>query len=93
MARIREEVTTAVGEVRRILDDLRPAVLDSTRLLDAIRRHAAALSTGPSRSRWTPPPTFPPCPRPSRRPPTASPRKALANVVRHAGAPPRPHHA
>jgi signal transduction histidine kinase len=47
LARVREEVATAVGEVRRILDDLRPAVLDSTRLPDAIRHHAAAVSTGP----------------------------------------------
>jgi signal transduction histidine kinase len=38
LARIRAEVTTAVGEVRRILDDLRPAALDATRLPDAWAR-------------------------------------------------------
>jgi signal transduction histidine kinase len=46
LGRIRQEVTTAVGEVRRILEDLRPAVLDRTRLPDAVRQHAAATTTG-----------------------------------------------
>ena len=62
LACIRDEVTTAVGEVRRILDDLRPAVLDSTRLPDAIRRHAAALSTGPVEVSVDAYVTFPPSP-------------------------------
>jgi len=88
LARIRDEVTTAVGEVRRILDDLRPAVLDSTRLPDAIRRHAAALSTGPVEVSVDAGdlPTLPPAIE------TAAYRitqEALTNVVRHAGA----HHA
>jgi signal transduction histidine kinase len=42
--RIRAEVTTAVAEVRRIIDNLRPAALDQLSLIDAIRRHGAALS-------------------------------------------------
>jgi signal transduction histidine kinase len=74
LARIRAEVTTAVGEVRRILDDLRPAVLDATRLPAAIRRHAAAVSTGPIEVSVDAA-DLPTLPRPSRRPPTASPRR------------------
>jgi signal transduction histidine kinase len=75
-----------VGEVRRILDDLRPAVLDGTRLPDAIRRHAAALSTGPievSVDAAAELPILPPAVE------TAAYRitqEALTNVVRHAGA-------
>jgi signal transduction histidine kinase len=89
LARIRDEVATAVHEVRRILDDLRPALLDSTRLPDAIRRHAAAVSTGPlqvSVDAAADLPTLPPAVE------TAAYRitqEALTNVVRHAGA----HHA
>ena len=42
---IREEVGTAVVEVRRIIDDLRPAALDTVPLPEAVRRYADALST------------------------------------------------
>jgi signal transduction histidine kinase len=46
LGRIRQEVATAVGEVRRILEDLRPAVLDRAGLPDAVRQHAAAVAPG-----------------------------------------------
>lgn len=45
LSRIRLEVDTTVGEVRRIIDGLRPAVLDDTGLADALRRHAEAISS------------------------------------------------
>lgn len=35
----------AVAEIRRIIDDLRPTALDSIGLMEAIRRHAATVST------------------------------------------------
>jgi signal transduction histidine kinase len=89
LARIREEVTTAMGEVRRILDDLRPAVLDRTRLPDAIRRHATAVSSGPIEVAVDAAADLP-LPPPAVE--TAAYRitqEALTNVVRHAQA----HHA
>ena len=42
--RIRAEVTTAVAEIRRIIDDLRPSVLDTAGLAAAVVRHAEAIS-------------------------------------------------
>jgi signal transduction histidine kinase len=42
--RIRDEVTLAFGEVRRIIDGLQPTALDTLRLPDAIRRHAETIS-------------------------------------------------
>jgi signal transduction histidine kinase len=46
LGRICQEVATAVGEVRRILEDLRPALLDRAGLPDAVRQHAAAVASG-----------------------------------------------
>jgi signal transduction histidine kinase len=89
LARIREEVTTAVGEVQRILDDLRPAVLDSTRLPDAIRRHAAAISTGPVEVSVDAAADLPTLPEAVETAAYRITQEALTNVVRHAGA----HHA
>ncbi|ULR55598.1 sensor histidine kinase [Streptomyces deccanensis] len=42
--RTREEVVTAVAEIRRIIDDLRPDVLDRLGLAEAVRRHAETLA-------------------------------------------------
>jgi signal transduction histidine kinase len=85
LARIREEVATAVGEVRRILDDLRPAVLDNTRLPDAVRRHAAAVSAGPLQVSVDAAdlPILPPAVEAAAYRIT---QEAVTNVVRHAGA-------
>jgi signal transduction histidine kinase len=44
LERLRAEVATAVDDVRRIIDDLRPAALDRLSLADAVRRQAASLS-------------------------------------------------
>lgn len=42
VTRLRWEVAAAVGEVRRIIDDLRPSRLDGAGLAAAVRQHAAA---------------------------------------------------
>lgn len=44
LTRIREEAATSVGEVRRIIDGLRPTALDTLGLVGAIRQHAHAIS-------------------------------------------------
>lgn len=44
LQRLHEETGTAVTEVRRILDDLRPNVLDDVGLIPALRRQAEAAS-------------------------------------------------
>lgn len=44
LLRLRQEVDAAVGEVRRIIDGLRPAALDEHGLVAAIRRHADTVS-------------------------------------------------
>ncbi|MER5890654.1 GAF domain-containing sensor histidine kinase [Streptomyces sp. NPDC001941] len=43
LARIREETTGAVGEIRRIIEGLRPGVLDEVGLVEAVRGHARSL--------------------------------------------------
>lgn len=45
LAVLRRETGTAVSEVRRILDDLRPTALDGARLPEALRTYAATVST------------------------------------------------
>jgi len=82
--RIRGEVDITVGEVRRIIDGFRPAVLDDTGLAGALRRHAAGASAGVNVDLAVPDlPQLPP------QVETAAYRiaqEALTNVIRHAEA-------
>ncbi len=84
LSRLRTEVTGALEEVRRIIEDLRPAVFDTTDLLGALR---ARTMSGPTLEvSVDAPPGLPPL-RPEVE--TAAFRiteEALTNVVRHAGA-------
>ena len=83
--RIRAEVTTAVAEIRRIIDDLRPSVLDTAGLVAAVSRHAEAISAALPVAVDTAglPATLPPAVE------TMAYRiatEALTNVARHSGA-------
>jgi signal transduction histidine kinase len=85
LQRISVEVATAVRDIRRIIEDLRPAALDRHSLPDAVSRHAATLSrqttvtvTADARLRLLPPNVE-----------TAAYRivtEALTNAARHAHA-------
>ncbi|MBD2760846.1 hypothetical protein IEE94_15200 [Yimella sp. cx-573] len=44
LAEAREEVKSAIGEIRRLVDDLRPPAIDEVGLVDAIRQRADSLA-------------------------------------------------
>jgi signal transduction histidine kinase len=82
--RMKEEAGLALGEVRRIIDGLRPAPLDTMTLPDAIRRHIqTTCSTVPVEVTATDLPTLPPQVESAAYRITA---EALNNAARHARA-------
>jgi signal transduction histidine kinase len=85
LARVRAEARTAVADVRRILDDLRPVALDEAGFADAIRRYTSAFPTSlsidvdvPESLKGLPPQVETVAYRIAQ--------EGLTNVVRHAGA-------
>lgn len=82
--RVRDEVATSVTEIRRIIDGLRPTVLDTLNLGEAVRRYASTLSPGLSAdvSVAELPPLSPDLETAAYRIVT----EALTNTVRHASA-------
>ncbi|MFJ9177300.1 ATP-binding protein [Streptomyces sp. NPDC102360] len=85
VARLAEETETAVREVRRILDDLRPAALDRHGLAEAVRGHAATLAAGPLDVTVDIGP-LPPLPQDTEAAAYRIAREALTNTARHAEA-------
>ena len=51
MAKLKGEIHVAIGEVRRLVDGLRPPALDELGLKGAIERHASAFDLGPENGR------------------------------------------
>jgi signal transduction histidine kinase len=84
LARIRDEVSLAFAEVRRIIDGLRPTTLDTIGLREAIQRHATALSAVMPVAVDIP--DLPPLPSQVETAAYRITTEALTNAVRHSDA-------
>jgi len=85
IAEAKDEVKAAIAEVRRLVDDLRPAAIDEVGLLDAIRQRAAALSDEVT-FEVTGPEPLPPLPAAVEVAAFRISAEAMTNVARHSGA-------
>ncbi len=85
LAEAREQVRDAIGEVRRLVDDLRPPAIDEVGLLAAIRQRASALS-GDVAIEVSGPDPMPELPAAVEVAAFRIASEAMANVARHARA-------
>jgi signal transduction histidine kinase len=87
VGRLRDEMATAIAEIRRIIAGLRPGILDERGLADALRHRArAAAVAGHLDVAVTVPVEFPPLAAELEVAAYRIADEALTNAVRHAGA-------
>lgn len=83
---IREEARATVGEVRRVVDDLRPPAIDEVGLVGALRQRAASLEGSGVRFEIVAPDHEPVLPAAVEVATYRIASEALTNVARHSGA-------
>jgi signal transduction histidine kinase len=85
LAETREEARAAIGEVRRLVDDLRPPAIDEVGLLGAIRQRVTSLS-GDVTVEVVGPDVLPQLPAAVEVAAFRIASEAVTNVIRHSGA-------
>ena len=86
LAETRDEAKETIGEVRRLVDDLRPPAIDEVGLIDAIRQRAAALSTDALSFSVTGPEALPALPAAVEVAAFRIASEAMTNAAKHSGA-------
>jgi len=82
-----DEATSAISEVRRLVDDLRPPAIDEVGLIGAIRQRAASLTQGSDLAvDVSGPASLPPLPAAVEVAAFRIAAEAMTNVSRHSGA-------
>ncbi|SEK57033.1 Histidine kinase-, DNA gyrase B-, and HSP90-like ATPase [Blastococcus sp. DSM 46786] len=82
---LRDDVQEAVADVRRVVEDLRPAALDDLGLPGALHALARRMSTGPLPVVVEACPTVPPLPAATEVAAYRIAQEAVTNAIRHAG--------
>lgn len=83
---VRNETKSAITEVRRAVDDLRPPAIDEVGLIGAIRQRAVSLSTDSMLFQVLGPDSLPPLPAAVEVAAFRIACEAMTNVARHSGA-------